>query len=120
MISQIKYKNIMDPVQLSLFNVNDIKAYKPILRESDYTKGYIVRYFVQRVNDSNSIVYEIAKDDYLTYVINAFYITTNLDWKIGGTMDDIKVSNEKSIRLAAKKLPAIQMFLVNYLEFSKQ
>ena len=119
MISPIQYEIIMDKTKLSQFDFKNIKAYKPVPTKSDYTRGYITRYFVQRVNDINSIVYEIAKEDYLSYVINDFYITTNLDWKITGTYDDIRMANEKSIKLGAKKMPAIQMFLVNYLEFNK-
>lgn len=119
-ISQRDYEFSISGKKLAQFNNKNIAAYKPVPTKSDYTRGYIVRYFVQRVNDSNGLVYEIAKEDYLGYVTNTFYITTNLDWKISGTYDDIRMANEKSIKLGAKKMPAIQMFLVNYLEFCKQ
>lgn len=118
-ISQFEYQFAMDKKKLSFFDAKDIKAYKPTPTKADYERGYIVRYFVQRVNDSNGLIYEIAKENYLTYVNSVFYVTTNLDWKISGTNDETKLANEKSIKFGAHKMPAIQMFLVNYLEFNK-
>jgi hypothetical protein len=119
-ISPLDYEFAISKKKLAKFNNKNIKAYKPVPNKADYTRGYIVRYFIQRVNDPNGLIYEIAKQDYLSYVIDAFYLTTNLDWKIIGTNDEISLANEKSVKLGAKKLPAIQMFLVNYLEFAKQ
>ena len=119
-ISQRDYEFSISGKKLAQFNNKNIVAHKPMPTKSDYTRGYIVRYFVQRVNDANGLVYEIAKEDYLGYVNNTFYITSNLDWKIAGTNDEIRLANQKSIKLGAKKIAAIQMFLVNYLEFSKQ
>ena len=119
-ISQFEYEFSISKKKLSFFDAKDIKAYKPMPTKSDYTRGYIVRYFVQRVNDANGLIYEIAKENYLSYVNDVFYSTTNLDWKITGTNEEIKMANEKSVKLASKKMVAIQMFLVNYLEFAKQ
>lgn len=119
-VDDILYERRLGVDKLANFKVATIQSYIPTVSESDYNRGYIVRYFVQKFNDSNSLVYEISKEDYLKYVISPFYITTNLDWKVSGTSDELKSSNAKSIILAAKKLPAIQMYLVNYLQFSKE
>jgi hypothetical protein len=119
-VDDILYERRLGVDKLNQFKVETIIPHVPKIRESDYNRGYIVRYFTQKFNDSNSLVYEISKEDYIKYVVSPFFITTNLDWKIFGTIDELKDANAKSTILAAKKMPAIRMYLVNYLQFSKQ
>ena len=102
--------------KLSKFEIPNIRPYFPTPNNTDYKRGYLTRYFIQRVNDINSIVYEISKSDYLTFIENDFFITTNLDWKLVGTNEEIQIINTKSINFASKKLPALKMYLVNPLQ----
>jgi hypothetical protein len=118
-ISQIQYESLMSKKKLAQFQVTNIVPYFPTIKPNDYKRGYITRYFVQRSNDASGIVYEIAKEVYTIYVNNDFFLTTNLDWKLNGTNDEIRKANLKSIKLGAKKLPAIELYLVNPLQFVK-
>ena len=103
------------------FNANHVLAYIPKPKDDDYLRGYITRYFVQKANDKNGLVYEINSANNSKYTNNAFWSTVNLDWMIsGGTIDEIKTANGKSVRIASKKLPAIQLYLPNLSQFSKQ
>lgn len=68
---------------------------KPI--ESDYTKGYLNRYFVKRVNDSGYVT-EISPEEYakilngtVTYDVS-FYLTAQLVWKLIGPLNTVRLS----------------------------
>jgi hypothetical protein len=96
-----------------------IKTFSPQPNDSDYTKGYITRYFIQRVNDVNSPVYEVSQFSYNRISDNPFYITQTLNWRITGNTEDIKNSNSISVKLASVNIPNLKLYLLNYLQFSK-
>ena len=117
------YRVVYDRInksKINQFEIPNIESHVPKPIDTDYTTGYITRYFIQKSNDKNSVVREISKTGYQEFINNSFYTVVTLDWKIAGTNDEIRLANQKSIKLGAKKIAAIQMFLVNYLEFSKQ
>lgn len=101
------------------FNEPSIKTYVPEPKEEDYKKGYITRYFVQKINDSNSVIYEVSEFNFNRIVDNPFYIAQKLNWRLIGPKEEIKESNSKSVKLASKNVPKLIMYLPNYLQFSK-
>jgi len=52
----------------------------------DYTRGYVTRYFVQKVNDGT--IYEVSGDSYNT-IINGLYSKINLIWRIIGGISGV-------------------------------
>ena len=40
----------------------NIETHIPRPSDKDYTRGYVIRYFVQKVNDKGSPIYEIDND----------------------------------------------------------
>jgi hypothetical protein len=92
----------------------------PNPNESDYKRGYIVRYFVQRANDESAFVYEISSKSYSSFVNNPLYSTVSLDWRLTGTPEQIKNSNFKSVKVASERIKALFLYLPNYLQFSKK
>jgi hypothetical protein len=117
MIQIFRYNKIVD--SLSEFIVPDIKTFVPSPTDDDYKRGYIVRYFVQKVNDENSYIYEIDNRFFNAYNSKPFFKTTKLDWKISGSDEDIKKSNEKSIRFASSNMKSLKFYLPNLLQFRK-
>jgi hypothetical protein len=112
-----RYKKILDlPME---FKPSGIKQHIPTPTDSDYKRGYIVRYFTQKVNDIDSPVYEINDATFSNLINNSFYQVCNLDWKIIGTDDEIKEANMKSIKRASKTLNAVQLYLPYLLQFKK-
>jgi hypothetical protein len=101
------------------FKLSGVKQYIPTPIESDYKRGYIVRYFTQKVNDINSPVYEIDDYTFSNLSNNSFYQICSLDWKIIGTDEEIKEANMKSVKRAGKVLPAVQLYLPYLLQFKK-
>lgn len=112
--------NRLNKSKINQFEIPTITSYVPSPIDTDYTTGYITRYFIQKSNDKNSAVREISKIGYQEFINNNFYIVVTLDWKIAGTTEEIKESNLKSVKRAAKTIPAIQLYLPYLLQFSKQ
>jgi hypothetical protein len=86
-------------------NIKNLKTYQipphyyPKPTDSDYTKGYIMRYFAKKRND-NGYVIEISKDIYLSLQSNTSeydYITyqaTDLFWQLTGPLRDTRVNKQ--------------------------
>lgn len=108
-----------------------IKSFLPKPTEVDYKRGYITRYFAQKVNDLNSPIREISNDDYINVSRNSFYNTTSLKWRITGPKEikydsnnnviekSVLDSNQISIRLASKSIKNLKLYLPNLLQFYK-
>ena len=101
------------------YKFNGVKQYIPKPSDMDYKRGYITRYFCQKANDTNGIVYEIEQKTYSGLANNSFYSVADLDWKIIGTDEEIKEANLKSVIRASKKLSAVQLYLPYLLQFKK-
>lgn len=113
-----RYKEI---VKLkSEFNQVNIISYIPTPTDEDYKIGYITRYFLQKSNDKDGIIYEIRKKTISKFSNNSFYIVTSLDWRLTGEPDEVKTSNSASIRLASEDIPKISLYLPNLLQFYKK
>lgn len=101
------------------YNLEKIPTHIPEPKEFDYKRGYITRYFVQKSNDTSASVFEISSSTFTNLSSNAFYKTVTLDWRLIGTIEQIKESNFKSVKIAAKVLPRVQIYLPNLLQFYK-
>lgn len=104
----------------SEFKEKRISPYIPTPTDLDYERGYIVRYFIQKANDSQSRITEVDYIGYSKFVESAFYSTLSLDWKIKGTDEQIRECNFKSIKTGIDKIPLIQSYLPNLLQFKKK
>lgn len=125
-----RYKQILN--NPSQFNEVKVKVYAPILTDGDYKRGYITRYFIQKVNDKNSQIYEVKSDNFSTYKENPFWQTASLRWKIVGTTEtkynqdgsvkeySIKESNSRSISTVKDKIANLKLYLPNLLQYSKK
>ena len=103
-----------------LMDIPNVFAFIPNPTDKDYFKGYIVRYFIQKSNDSNSIIYEVSKTNYTGLLSSPIYINISLDWRLTGDPIEIKKSNTESLRIASKTIPKISLYLPNLLQFHKK
>ena len=104
----------------SEFREKRISPYVPTPTDLDYERGYIVRYFIQKANDTQSRITEVDYIGYSKFVENAFYTTVSLDWKIKGTDEQIRECNFKSIKTGIDRIPLIQSYLPNLVQFKKK
>jgi len=113
-----KYKRLKNR-DLGDFRQITIKSFVPNPDEFDYKRGYINRYFTQRINDSGYPIFEVSDFTFNILIDNPFYNVVRLKWRLIGTDEEIKNSNFKSVQLASKDMPKLMMYLPNYLQFSK-
>jgi hypothetical protein len=118
MIRIYRYKLINSDIDNSI--LNKISTHIPTPNETDYKRGYIARYFVQLANDPSSYIYEVDKDEYSLIVENSFYINVKLNWRLIGTVEQVRESNSKSVLLASKTIKSISLYLPNTLQFYKR
>jgi hypothetical protein len=123
MINIGKYKRLTvdknEFIRSSSFS-KSIKTYVPSPTETDYKIGYITRYFAQKGNDPSSYVFEINKDEYSNLVSNPFYVNVKLNWRLTGTVEQVRESNSKSVTLASHTIKSITLYLPNTLQFYKR
>lgn len=111
----------------------DIKviAYLPELKDVDFRRGYVVRYFIQKTNDKGSPIYEISKKDKNRFITNPLYTIVDLKWRLKGPKETqydeignitdkaVSESNRIAIKLVSHLLPTLKLYLPNLLQFYK-
>jgi len=123
------YKDLIKDKEL--YSLDFPKTIVPSPMDIDYENGFINRYFTQRVNDSNSFVFEIDLEEYNSLLENPYWTLEEMRWRItgpksavysnNGNITDIGViaSNHASISIASDKIKNIGLYLPNLLQFYK-
>lgn len=104
----------------NLIKIPKITTFIPNPNDKDYFKGYMVRYFIQKANDVNSVIYEVSNAKYSNIQSSDLYTNVRLDWRLIGDPIDVKKSNSESLRIASKTIPKIALYLPNLLQFHKK
>jgi hypothetical protein len=112
-----RYNRINTPN--SIYNSVKIQTHVTNPIEIDYKRGYVTRYFIQKANDFESTIYEVDYIGFTKFIDNPFYTHVNLNWRIIGTDEQIKDSNFKAIRLLAPRIPKLQLYLPNLLQYKQ-
>lgn len=103
-----------------LYTEKVISAHLPEVKEMDYKRGYIERYFIQKANDTESKIIEVNFNGYTKFNNNPFYNTISLEWRLKGEDSEIKESNLKSIKRHYSIMPKLQIYLPNLLQFKEK
>jgi hypothetical protein len=117
MDSIIRYKKIA--TNLVETNSVKVKASIPSPTDKDYNRGYIIRYFVRKVNDNNSVIYEVSQTEFSSIISNSFYIGSKIKWRISGSIEEVRNSNNISVKLGSEKISNLKLYLPNLLQFHK-
>ena len=120
----------------NVLNNSEPQTYYPQPLESDYTKGYIIRYFIKKIN-SKGFVTEISPQEYDDFTNGtvrydvSFYLVTQIFWKLTGDLNtkrysqyDIRLGiidvNKKNTEDAGKNfLGLIEFIGGEYAKFSR-
>ena len=125
--------NRYNKIKSSSFRVKERKvtAFIPSPTDSDYKKGYIDRYFVQKRNDKGAPIYEVSSYDYAKTTRNSFYGGVIMKWRISGPLQPVYnadssvkdkgvlESNKNSILLHKQQIPNLKLYLSNLRQFYK-
>ncbi len=63
-----------------LYSLDFPKTIVPTPNDIDYENGFVNRYFTQRVNDSNSFVFEIDLEEYDALLGNPYWTLAEMKW----------------------------------------
>jgi hypothetical protein len=108
-----------------------IKTHIPTPSDSDYSRGFIRRCFVQKTNDKGSPIFEISQSNIGKYKANPLYTAVELKWRISGptetkynnigniTDKSVSESNRIAIKLVSDLIPNLKLYLPNLLQFYK-
>ena len=106
---------------------NDVypNYYKPVPTSKDYSKGYINRYFVQKINDLK--ITETNKNNY-NDIYNNYFSKLVIQWIISGPKNNVyknKILDRKGVQEQniqtlveyEKSMKGLKVYLNNPLEF---
>lgn len=114
----VAYKKLLRTKGMS-FNSDAPPAFIPNPTEMDYKKGYVDRFFIQKINDTNASITEINASEVKDVLSNGYHNFVKVMWKISGKEEEIKMINKKSIKLVYKEMPKLLFYLPNLLQFAK-
>ena len=117
------YNNLIS--EKTNYSLDFPKTIVPIPSDTDYENGFIERYFTQKVNDKNSYVFEIDKEEYSNLFKNPYWVSEIMKWRITGpitpvynidgilTDKGVIESNNASISIISQKVKNVKLYLPN-------
>jgi hypothetical protein len=124
------YKDIAKNLKKFVINYPQTIVPNPI--DTDYQNGFIRRYFTRRANDEFGHIFEISEETYGQYIIDVFWISDTVKWRIAGPLEaaykengdiadkGVRDSNKAAMGHASKNLKNISLYLPNLLQFYKK
>lgn len=113
-----RYSELAMDMQITT-TLPNVLAYIPQITEDDYSIGYIDRYFVQKANDDNSPITEIAQNQQNEIANDSYYKMVDIKWRLIGTPQEIMDSNKASIALVNSEMKNLKLYLSNLLQFAR-
>jgi hypothetical protein len=122
MITPNQYQNLGGD---DLSNITFPSYYKPNITKNDYSKGYINRYLVQKINDL--IITEVNKENY-NGISKNYYNKLVIKWIISGPKNNqynnkilerkgVQEQNIQTLNDGEKSMKGLKTYLNNPLEF---
>lgn len=107
-----------------VLNFIEPRPYLYTPKEQAYTVGNDIRYFVEKIEDSESYAIEIDQAQYDTIgkeggIDDSIYTYTSVDWKLTGRRQDIIDHNELTLYRASAIVPSVNYAVRNFLEFAR-
>ena len=79
------------------------------LKEKDYKNKSTTRFFIQKANDKNALVYEISESDFNKNL--TLYNKTSFNWVISGNKEDARSQNRITIKNTEQTFKGISKLL---------
>lgn len=123
------YANLKDSG--SFATIQTPETFLPNPSEQDYADGKINRYFIQKVNDKRSPVFEISEDLFNQLESNPYWSKVQINWRIRGVLEPVfnekglltdpgvRNSNLNEITKYQKAIPPLRSYLINPTQFYK-
>lgn len=94
---EFKKKTATKTINVTSATIGAPVPYFPIVTESDYKKGYLLRAFVKKVNDKGFVI-EISPEEYANFQNGTVdydvsdYLILQILWKITGPLNAVRIS----------------------------
>jgi hypothetical protein len=108
-----------------------VDTHIPTPNSTDYGRGYITRYFLQKSNDKNSPIFEVNTKTYSRFTSNPLFVVCSIKWRLTGPKEttyrengdlldlNVSESNRRSIKSVYEFIPLLKSYLPNLLQFYK-
>jgi hypothetical protein len=94
--------------------------------DSDYEKGFFIRYVIKRVNSGLETIKEISSEEYKSALLNPLYSAKSFNWKLTGplytTPEDVPGivnTNQKTLDELEKSIPEVKKYFTNLAQYAK-
>ena len=111
--------NRYSAIAVQKYNPHPFETFEPKPIESDYSVGFIYRYFIRKRNEQNGLIYEINVNTYKKYTKDVFHIPVRIRWKISGERYEVENANRKSITFGKNTISNLDTYIKNYTKFWK-
>ena len=121
------YNKIKSDIEIGTQSIIPLLTYKPT--SADYTKGFITRYFLKKVNEN--FIYEVDDIQYYDRLSNVIdlhlYSGAIVTWFIAGetvdvvngniTTQGVVTKNKLALKQAETQIPGISKLIINVLQY---
>lgn len=94
--------------------------------ESDYQKGFFIRYVIKRVNSGLETIKEVSSDQYKSALMNPLYSARSFIWKLTGPLYTTKQgvpgivnTNQQTLNELEKSIPEVKKYFTNLAQYAK-
>ncbi len=98
--------------------------------DSDYERGYMIRFVVKRVNSGPESIMEVDQNSYIDTIKNPLYTQADFKWYISGPIEDVDTiagykipgvisKNSNSLLSIEGKIPGASKFFKNLVQYYK-
>ncbi len=88
--------------------------------DSDYSFGYMKRYFYSKVNDNGLLIHEISESQYNELQSVKLYKTISIPWRIAGNKQSVQSENAKIAAAYDSDMKGLKKYLeTNLLKYWK-
>lgn len=94
--------------------------------DSDYKRGFFVRYVIKRVNSGLETIKEISAEEYKKASTNPLYLAKPFNWKLTGPLytspegvPGIVNTNQKTLDDLERSIPEVKKYFTNLAQYAK-
>lgn len=119
---------LVKPVKISTKSTNssNYEFHYAMPTNSDYSRGFFIRYVIKRVNSGLETIKEISAEEYNRALSNPLYIAKSFAWKLTGPLyttpegtPGIVNTNQKTIDELEKSIPEVKKYFTNLAQYAK-
>ena len=129
------YSNILTTkLKINIRNLTEFPEEELVeITKEEYESLFIVRYFIKKISDANSRIYEVGVEQYNAFNQSPFYLTKAIKWKISGELNTpsdnmVGIKSEKGVidhntgvlNRLEKEFPGIKSKIPSVTQFYKK